>query len=228
MKLKMRTVVCSLVISTLALSGCASMSDTQKGVAGGAGIGALAGAAIGRATAGGNKGKSTGRGAMAGAAIGALGGYIWSQRMEAQKQQMEQATQGTGIEVSQTQDNQLKLNIPSDISFDVGKSNIKPNFQAVLSQFAQGLNQNPATNIRIIGHTDSTGSDAVNYPLSVNRANSTKSYLSSQGVAAHRIQTEGRGKNEPIADNTTASGRAMNRRVEIFVAESQGAYQSGY
>lgn len=207
------------VAVTLAATGCANMSDTQKNTAIGAAIGTVAGAGIGRATAGGDKAGSTRTGAAVGAAAGALGGYIWSKRMEEQKKAMEQATQGTGVAVTQTPDNQLKLNIPSDISFDTGKSDIKGNFAPVLDQFATGLKSNPGAEVRIIGHTDSQGSDAVNDPLSVQRAASTRSYLAARGVESSRIAIDGRGEKEPIADNGTAEGRAKNRRVEIYMAE---------
>ena len=196
------------------VTGCASMDDTQRRTATGAGIGALAGAVIGSATGG-----SAGTGAVVGAGVVGLGTYIWSQNMERQKREMEQATQGTGIAVTQTADNQLKLNIPSDISFAVGRSDIQPNFAPVLDQFAAGLRNNPNTDVRIVGHTDSTGSDATNNPLSMDRAGSTRSYLTARGVDGRRIVIEGLGERYPIATNDTSEGRARNRRVEIFVGE---------
>ena len=195
-------------------TGCASMDDTQRRTATGAGVGALAGAVIGSATGG-----NAGTGAVLGAGVGALGTYIWSQNMERQKREMEQATRGTGIAVSQTADNQLMLNIPSDISFAVGRSDIQPNFAPVLDQFAMGLRNNPYSDVRIVGHTDSTGSDAVNNPLSVDRAASTRNYLVNRGVDGRRIAIDGVGERYPIASNDTAEGRARNRRVEIFVGE---------
>ena len=195
-------------------TGCASMDDTQRRTATGAGVGALAGAVIGSATGG-----NAGTGAVLGAGVGALGTYIWSQNMERQKREMEQATRGTGIAVSQTADNQLMLNIPSDISFAVGRSDIQPNFAPVLDQFAMGLRNNPYSDVRIVGHTDSTGSDAVNNPLSVDRAASTRNYLVNRGVDGRRIAIDGMGERYPIASNATAEGRARNRRVEIFVGE---------
>ncbi len=218
----------SMAASSLGLSGCAEVPNYTTGSRGGdtavgAGAGAVAGAAIGRATSGGSPGRSTAQGALAGAALGALGGYLWSNRMEAQKQRMEVATRGTGVEVTQTADNQLKLNIPSDISFDTGRADIKSNFRTVLDQFAQGLRDNPGSTVRIIGHTDSTGSDAINNPLSVDRAASTRNYLVDRGVAANRIAIDGRGEREPIADNNSDAGRARNRRVEIFVGEQQAS-----
>lgn len=212
----MKLVLTSLTCAALFLSGCANMSETQQGTAKGAGIGAVAGAVIGAAT-GGSKGAA--QGAVLGGAVGAGGGYLWSKRMQDQKAAMEQATVGTGVAVSQTADNRLKLDIPSDISFATGRSDISTTFAPILNQFATSLNQNPVTTVTIIGHTDSTGSDAINNPLSVDRANSTRNYLVARGVAGNRIATDGRGSREPIADNNTNEGRAKNRRVEIYVAE---------
>ena len=218
---RIMAVASALTLSVGALSGCANMSETERTTGTGAAIGAVAGGLIGAATAGGNRGKSAATGAAIGAAIGAGGGYLGSHRKQEQKAAMEQATQGTGVNVTQTADNQLKLEIPSDISFDPGRYDIKPNLRPVLDRFATTLNQNPVTNITIIGHTDNTGSDAVNNPLSVNRAAATRDYLVARGVASNRIAIDGRGSREPIADNTTTAGRAMNRRVEIFVAETR-------
>ena len=195
-------------------TGCAEMSDTQRRTATGAGVGALAGAVLSSATGG-----RAGTGAVVGAGVGALGTYIWSQNMERQKREMEQATQGTGIAVTQTQDNQLKLDIPSDISFAVGRSDIQSNFAPVLDRFAEGLRNNPNTDVRIIGHTDNTGSDAVNNPLSLERAASTRNYLTGRGIDGRRISIEGMGERQPIATNETAEGRSRNRRVEIYVGE---------
>lgn len=218
----MKKIIASLsamAFSLSGLSGCANMTETQKTTGTGAGIGAVAGAVIGAATAGGNTGKSAATGAAIGAAVGAGGGYLWSKHMEKQKAEMEQATQGTGVSVSQTADNQLKLDIPSDVSFDTNRYEIKSNLRPILDRFATTLNQNPVTMVTIIGHTDSTGTDAINNPLSVNRAASTRDYLVARGVATNRIAIDGRGSREPIADNNTVDGRAKNRRVEIFVAE---------
>ena len=209
-----------VALSIAVLSGCANMNETQQGTAKGAGIGAVAGAVIGAAT-GGSRGAVTG--AALGGAVGAGGGYIWSKRMQDQKVAMERATAGTGVAVSQTTDNRLKLDIPSDVSFNVGRSDIQPNFAPVLNQFATSLSQHPATTLSIIGHTDSTGSDAINNPLSVQRANATRDYLVSRGVAGARIATDGRGAREPVADNGTQAGRDKNRRVEIYVAEQAAA-----
>lgn len=204
-----RTAVLLATVLALAVSGCANMSETQKGTATGAGIGALAGVLIGD-----SKG-----GTAIGAGLGALGGYVWSKHMQDKKAAMEQATAGTGVAVTQTADNQLKLNIPSDISFDTGRANIKPNLRPILDQFANGLQNQPNTEVRIVGHTDSTGSDAINQPLSLDRADSARDYLSARGVDMRRIIVAGRGSREPVADNSSEAGRARNRRVEIYLAE---------
>ena len=209
-----KTLLLGSTAALILVTGCASMDDTQRRTATGAGIGALAGAVIGSATGG-----SAGTGAVVGAGVGALGTYIWSQNMERQKREMEQATRGTGVGVTQTADNQLMLNIPSDISFAVGRSDIQPNFAPVLDQFAMGLRNNPNTDVRIVGHTDNTGSDAINNPLSMDRAASTRSYLTGRGVDGRRIAIDGMGERYPIATNESADGRARNRRVEIFVGE---------
>lgn len=216
----MKKIIASLGTIALGLGGCANMTETQKTTGTGAAIGAVAGGVIGAATAGGNTGKSAATGAAIGAAVGAGGGYLWSKHMEKQKAEMEQATEGTGVSVSQTADNQLKLDIPSDVSFDTNRYEIKSNLRPILDRFANTLNQNPVTMVTIIGHTDSTGTDAINNPLSVNRAAATRDYLVDRGVATNRIAIDGRGSREPIADNNTVDGRAKNRRVEIFVAES--------
>ncbi|MFL9924161.1 OmpA family protein [Herbaspirillum lusitanum] len=208
------------VALALAVSGCADMSATQRGTATGAGVGAGIGGILGAATGGGGGGRAVG-GAAIGGAIGAVVGNVWSTRMENQKRAMEQATQGTGVQVTQTQDNRLKLEIPSDISFDTGRADIKPNFRPVLDRFASTLLENPATVVTIIGHTDNTGSDAINNPLSVERATRARDYLSARGVAANRFTTEGRGSHEPLVVNNSDANRAKNRRVEIFVAEPQ-------
>ncbi|MBX3610832.1 MAG: OmpA family protein [Hydrogenophaga sp.] len=211
-----RAIAAVVVAASIAISGCANMSQTQQDSAKGAGIGAAAGAVLGALT-GGSKGAA--QGAVIGAGAGALGGYIWSTRMQEQKKQMEAATVGTGIGVSQTADNRLKLEIPADAGFASGRSSLSPTLVNVLAQFATTLQQNQVTQVAIIGHTDSSGSDAINNPLSFDRANATKDYLVSRGVSPARIATDGRGSREPVADNGTPAGRAANRRVEIYVAE---------
>ena len=206
--------VWALAATAMLLGGCANLSERERGTAQGAGIGAAGGAVLG-AISGGN----AVRGAAIGGVLGAVAGNLWSKRMQDRKEAMEQATQGTGVEVTRTADNQLKLNIPNDISFDINSFAIRPELRAVLDPFANSLREDPQTRLLIVGHTDSSGSDAINNPLSMDRAQSVRDYLVARGVGVTRVETAGRGKNEPVADNNSDIGRAQNRRVEIFLRE---------
>ena len=210
--LRFSATACSISVAVALLASCESMSERQKGTAVGAGGGAVAGAAIGSAT-----GHSAGKGAVIGGAIGAVAGNLWSKRMEDKRAAMQKATAGTGIDVTRTQDNQLKVSVPNDISFDTGRADIKPEMRPVLDQLTQNLDSK--VRVTVVGHTDNTGSDAINDALSIERAQSVRNYLSVRGVDTQRIVVQGRGSHEPLASNATDSGRAQNRRVEIFLAE---------
>lgn len=170
--MRTRSLVATWGAAALLLGGSADMTPMQRDAAIGAGVGAVAGAVIGGDT----------RGAVIGGALGAAGGYVWSKHMADKKAAMERATQGTGVAVTQTQDNQLKLQIPSDVSFDTRRADIKPSLRPILDQFASGLSGQPNTEVRTIGHTDNVGSDTVNNPLSLQRAQSTRDYLAARGV----------------------------------------------
>lgn len=124
-----------------------------------------------------------------------------------------------GLEVTQTAEGRIKLNIASDVSFGLGSANLKNSAAKLLKSLAVVLNKHPNSAIEIIGHTDATGSDAINLPLSAKRAESTRDYLIAQKVAADRFTTQGWGSDQPVADNNTAAGRAANRRVEVFITE---------
>ena len=206
------TAWCAATVAVALLGACESMSERQKGTAVGAGGGAVAGAAIGSAT-----GHSAGKGAVIGGAIGAVAGNLWSKHMEDKRKELQAATAGSGVEVERTQDNQLKVSVPNDISFDTGRADIKPEMRPVLDQLTKGLDSK--VRVTVVGHTDSTGSDAINQALSMERAQSVRDYLSVRGVDTQRIDVQGRGAHEPIASNTSDRGRAQNRRVEIFLAE---------
>lgn len=195
--------------------GCQNMTPREEGTAKGAGIGAIAGAAIGAAT-----GHSPGKGALIGGAVGAVAGNLWSKRMEEKRAALEKATQGTGISVARTDNNELKVNVPSDFSFTSGRSDVKPNMKPVLDEFARGLDA--SMEVRVVGHTDATGGDAINNPLSVRRAEAVRDYIAAKGVSPGRVSTEGHGSREPVADNDNVAGRAQNRRVEIFLREPAG------
>jgi outer membrane protein OmpA-like peptidoglycan-associated protein len=204
--------VLAVAAASLLIAGCANMSERERGTAQGAGAGAVAGAVLGGITGG-----NAGRGAVIGGALGAVAGNLWSKRMEDKREAMAAATQGTAIAVDRTADNQLKVNVPSDISFDTGRSDIKPEMRSVLDALSR--NVDASTQVTIIGHTDSTGSDAINDPLSRARAAAVRDYLSARGVDPSRVNVQGRGSHEPVSSNDTDAGRAANRRVEIFLAE---------
>jgi type IV secretory pathway VirB2 component (pilin) len=121
------------LVCAAALTGCANMSESERGAAQGAAIGAVAGAILSSATGG-----SAGTGAVMGGAAGAVGGHLWSQRMQDKQRAMEQATRGSGVQVTRTADDQLKLQVPSDISFAVGSATLEPRLRPVLDAFANG------------------------------------------------------------------------------------------
>lgn len=207
-----RASVLALSAALVFTAGCSSMSERQQGTAKGAGIGAVAGAVIG-STTGGNAGRS----AAIGGVVGAVAGNLWSKHMEDKRKALAEASQGTGVEVARTDDNRLKLNVPSDVSFDTGRADIKPEMRPVLDEI--GRNLDPNVRVTVVGHTDSTGSDAINDPLSRERAMAVRDYLNARGVPSSRVNVAGRGSHEPVASNTTDQGRAANRRVEIFLSE---------
>ena len=201
-----------LLVGAVSLAGCATYQERPKTVTG-AGVGAATGAILGNVVAG--SGKRT-QGALIGAAVGALAGGLLGNYMDEQERALRAQTAGTGIDVQRQGDNIL-LNLPEGVTFDVGQSVIKPQFYGSLDAVAGTLRQYDQTRIEIAGHTDSTGSAEMNQRLSENRANAVRSHLASRGVASGRMYATGYGKTQPIADNSTADGRARNRRVEIVV-----------
>ena len=200
--------IASLALAASILAGCAD--PQQRNTAVGTGVGAGVGAGIGALL-----GNRTGAivGGTLGAAAGGITGYNWTNI----KQRLTGATQGTGTQVTEQQDGSLKVNIPSSISFDTDSYAIKPSFAPVLDQVTQTLAQHPELVAQVVCHTDSTGSPAYNQTLSQNRAQSVAGYLVQHGIAANRLAAEGRGQNQPVADNATEAGRAQNRRVEIYL-----------
>jgi len=140
-------------------------------------------------------------------------------RLATLKTDLETSTKGTGAVIEQTADNQLHVVIPNELSFDSGRANVKRNLAQVLDKVAEGLKSATAASVRVVGHTDNTGSEEGNERLSVSGADRVRNHLVSRGVSTTAITTDGRGSREPLADNGTVAGRAQNRRVEIFVAE---------
>ncbi|MGH6746185.1 outer membrane protein OmpA-like peptidoglycan-associated protein [Novosphingobium sp. PhB57] len=199
-------------LSLVAVSACVTdpntgekkVSRTAIGGAGGAGLGYLLGSVIGGKTA-----------RIVGAGIGGVAGGVVGYQMDKQIKELKEDTAGSGIDVTQEGDGIL-VNLP-DVTFAVNSTEISPSFQAALDNVAQSMTKYPDSLIDVYGHTDSTGSDTYNLDLSKRRADSVARYLIMRRVASSRIQTQGMGKNYPVADNTTPEGRAKNRRVEIKI-----------
>ena len=203
----------------LVLAGC---NNTQKGAAIGAGGGAVLGAIVGKLAG------NTAVGAAVGAAVGTGAGAIIGKKMDKAKAEAE-AVQNAKVE-SVTDANGLaavKVTFDSGILFATNKADLNTSAKNSLAKFATVLNNNADCDIAIIGHTDNTGSDAINQPLSVKRATSVSDYLKSCGVKTVQIKSvEGQGSNNPVADNSTAEGRKQNRRVEVYMYASQEMIQA--
>jgi outer membrane protein OmpA-like peptidoglycan-associated protein len=153
---------------------------------------------------------------IVGAGIGAIAGGAAGAYMDKQEQELRRKTAGTGVEVERN-GNELVLNMPSGVTFATNSYTVQPQFQTTLNEVAQTLAAYPSTYIDIYGHTDSTGGDAINIPLSQNRAQSVANYLSQRGVNPARMATQGFGSSQPVAENTTEAGKQANRRVEIRI-----------
>ena len=212
---KTNSMVALFLAVAILCTGC-GVSNTVKGTAVGTGAGAATGAGIG-AVIGGGRGAAWGAGI--GAVVGATAGAIIGNKMDKQKQELEQIEHA---KVEAINDGlALMVTFDSGILFATNSHTLNSASQSSLTQFANSLKANPDTEINIIGHTDNTGSDAINNPLSENRANSVKSFLMTQGVSAARMGSAGVGSTQPVATNATIEGRTLNRRVEIFIIPSE-------
>jgi outer membrane protein OmpA-like peptidoglycan-associated protein len=176
----------------------------------GAGIGAVAGALIGSTTSGNHSVRNRNLGALLGGLAGGSVGYY----MDQQQNELRQQLQGTGVSVTRAGDN-IILNMPGDVTFATNQSTVESRFYPVLNSVATVLKHYEKTMVDVDGYTDSTGSDSYNMQLSRERALSVANYLAAQGVQAARLRATGYGESNPIASNSTPSGRAMNRRVTI-------------
>lgn len=189
-------------------TGQRQVSKTAKG----AGIGAAAGAVVGLIT--GDDSRERRKRALIGAGIGALAGGAVGQYMDRQEARLRAQLQGTGVSVTR-QGNNITLNMPGNITFATDSAEVRGDFYDVLNGVALVLEEYDKTLVEVAGHTDSTGSAEYNQSLSERRASSVGRYLQSQGITAQRIMTIGGGENHPVADNSTAEGRQLNRRVEL-------------
>ena len=205
------------LIAVCFFSACATDPYTGESkvskTAWGTGIGAAVGAGVG-ALIGGEKGALIGAG-IGGAAGAATGGY-----MDIQASKLREKLQGTGVQVARDGDN-IRLIMPNSITFETNNDVMKTSANAALDSVALVANEYDKTKLQIVGHTDSSGNDKINIPLSQRRAVSVANYLAMRGVAANRLQAYGVGASQPIASNATPEGKAQNRRVEITLINQQ-------
>lgn len=195
-------------------------TPTRNNTGTGAIAGALGGALLGYLTntSSGEQGRKN---ALIGAGIGALAGAGVGQYMDRQQRALEAELSGTGVGVGRQGDN-LVLRMPSDVTFATNQSDIDTRFGPVLDDVARVLNEYDRSMVDVIGHTDSSGGDAINQPLSERRASSVASYLIQRGVIRERLYVAGVSSRNPISDNGTVEGRAQNRRVEILIRPFTG------
>lgn len=212
MQLFRRHVPLVLLVTALVLGGCSSLSNTQKGAIIGAGAGAAGGAAVGKAAGG------TAEGAIIGAVVGGTAGAIIGRRMDNKAEELDEELENAEVErVGEG----IKVTFDSGILFDFDSDALREAARANLSEFAESMKEFEETNILVVGHTDSKGSEEYNQNLSDRRAESATSYLIQRGLDASRIRSVGRGETEPVASNETAEGRQQNRRVEVAIYASE-------
>jgi len=209
-------IVAAMLTITISVLGCATTDpytgeEKTTNTTTGAAFGAIAGALIGAASS--SKNDRT-KGVLIGAGIGALAGGSVGYYMDKQEEKLRKQLQGTGVSVTRDGDN-IILNMPSNITFDFDSYQLKSEFKPVLDSVVLVLNEYESTLITIEGHTDSKGSKEYNQGLSENRALSVSDYLINKNVKKQRLAAVGKGELDPVADNKTISGRALNRRVEL-------------
>jgi len=216
----------ALALVSLVLSGCIQPNDPNKhtkqkaGI--GAGLGAVAGAIIGyQADHSGGALKGALIGGAAGGALGAGAGHYMDKQQAEFEQQLSAEREANQIEVERLQNENLKITMNSEVSFDFNSSRLQPAFERSLEKVADILNRYPKTSIKIIGHTDNVGSEVYNQQLSEKRSAAVGTALEGRGVAAYRISSRGRGESEPRATNDTEAGRQLNRRVEMLIVPEE-------
>ena len=195
------------------LSGCSNLAKgTGIGAAGGAVLGALVGKMAGNTAVGAAIGTAVGAGT--GALIGKHMDKVKAEAEAVKNAQVQTVTDANGLQA-------VKVTFDSGILFDTNKADLKPAAKTSLTKFAEVLKNNTDCDVAIYGHTDNTGNDAINVPLSKNRAVSVQNFLSNLGVSAAQFKSvDGQGSTNPVADNTTAAGRQQNRRVEVYMYAS--------
>ena len=209
-----------LLCMAVVFSSCGTWNNTAKGTAIGVGGGAAVGAGIG-AIAG-----NTALGSIIGAAVGGTAGALIGKKMDKQKKELEASLPEEAVVETINEGEALKVPFDSGILFATNSSTVSAASKSALRNLATSLNANPDTDIKIVGHTDSTGKVDYNQTLSEKRAKSVYDYLlEDQGISSTRMTFEGKGIHEPVADNATPEGRAKNRRVEILILPNQRMIQ---
>ena len=207
----------------LLLTACATNPNdpnqkTKQGAAVGATLGAIAGAVIGH-----QRDHSGGalRGALIGAAaggvLGAGAGMYMDKQQAAFDQELAAEKRANQIEVERLQNENLKITMNSEVSFDYNSAELQPAFRRTLDKVAGILKRYPRSTVKITGHTDSRGSAEYNQRLSEQRAKAVGRHLADAGVDSRRVITEGRGETQPRSTNETEAGRQLNRRVEMLI-----------
>jgi outer membrane protein OmpA-like peptidoglycan-associated protein len=217
----MRTIFVLFLCVVFIFSGC-GMSKTATGTLIGVGGGAAVGAGVGKVAG------NTALGAVIGAAVGGAAGAIIGNRMDKQKKELESVLpEDTGVEIieEEGQPPALRVTFDSGILFATNSSTVSAASKSALRNLAVNLEQNPDTDLKIIGHTDNTGAVDYNQTLSEKRAKSVYDYLIEQGLSSRRMVYEGKGIREPVASNNTAEGRAENRRVEVMILANEKMIQ---
>ena len=197
-------------VAAATLGGC--YRNAQRGAVIGAGGGAVVGGAIGAATG------STAKGAIIGAVVGGAAGAIIGDQMDRQAREIDQNIPGATVErVGEG----IQVTFASGLLYDFDSDAVRPTAQENLRELARSLEKYPGSNVLIVGHTDSVGSDSYNEALSQRRSRAAADYLVSQGVTRSRIEARGLGEREPVTGNDTESGRQQNRRVEVAIFASE-------
>ena len=216
----MKKVILSFMCVMMVFSGCSNMSKTGKGTLIGSGAGAAIGAGLGAII--GKDGKGAAIGAAIGTAVGAGAGAVIGKKMDKKAEELK-ALENAQVETVEDQNGleAIKVTFNSGILFDTNKADLKQASKNELSQFATKMSDMVDTDITIYGHTDSSGNDAINQPLSEKRAQSVADYLKNCGISSSRMTVEGKSSSMPVADNATKEGKAQNRRVEIYITANQ-------
>ncbi|MGH6912933.1 MAG: OmpA family protein [Geminicoccales bacterium] len=209
-----------LALASLALAGCTTThadgtTSTNK-TAFGATLGAITGGLLGNRASDDHRARNTVIGAAAGAAVGGGIGYVMDRQESELRQQLASERSQHAVEIERVRDDLLKLTLANEVSFDIDSATVKPSFKPSLTKVADVLKRYDSQ-MTIVGHTDASGSEGYNQQLSERRAQAVRDELVRLGVPSTRLNAIGRGEFEPRADNSSASGRAQNRRVEILV-----------